>query len=238
MTRRFLFTLLAATLTLAACERTPDARNLNTLDRKVAYIVGHDLGSALHDQMDQLDESIVLDDDLILQAVREGLKGDSLRFTPVEVDSIMRTFQDTLTARASVSNLRSSEEFLAQNAERDSVEVTATGLQYKVIEAGEGDSPQVGDTVLVNYRGTLPDSTEFDSSYKRGRPARFVVGEVIPGWNEALQLMQVGSGWKLFIPASLAYGEQAPPQIGPNRALVFDVELLDVMRGPSTQESN
>ncbi len=232
MTRRYVFTLLAATLTLAACEPSPDANNLNTLDRKVAYIVGHDLGTALHDQMEQLDESIVLDDELILQAVRDGLNGDSLRFTQMEVDSLMRAFQDTLTARASVTNLRTSEEFLAMNAKRDSVEVTASGLQYEVIEAGEGASPVLGDTVLVNYRGTLPDSTEFDSSYQRGRPARFVVGEVIPGWNEALQLMKVGANWKVFIPADLAYGEQAPPQIGPNRALVFDVELLDVMRGP------
>lgn len=238
MTRRYVFTLLAATLTLAACERSADPGSLDTLDDQVAYIVGHDLGTALHDQMEQIDESIQLDDELILAAVRAGLNGDSLRFTTVEVDSIMRAFQDTLTARASVTNMRTSEEFLAMNADRDSVEVTESGLQYKVIQAGEGESPTLGDTVLVNYRGTLPDSTEFDSSYRRGRPARFVVGEVIPGWNEALQLMQVGAEWRVFIPADLAYGEQAPPQIGPNRALVFDVELLDVMRGPSTQASN
>lgn len=236
MTRRFLFILLAATFTLAACERDANPSSLDTLDDRVSYIVGHDLGTALHDQMEQLDESIELDDELILQAVRAGLRGDSLYFSTVEVDSIMRAFQDTLTARASISNLRSSEAFLAENAARDSVEVTASGLQYKVIEAGEGTSPQLGDTVLVNYRGTLPDSTEFDSSYQRGQPARFVVGEVIPGWNEALQLMQVGAEWQLFIPAGLAYGEQAPPQIGPNRALVFDVELLDVMPGPSNQQ--
>ena len=238
MTRRYVFTLLAAALTLTACERSAAPSSLDTLDDQVAYIVGHDLGTALHDQMEQIDESIVLDDELILQAVRDGLNGDSLRFTTVEVDSIMRAFQDTLTARASITNMRTSEEFLAMNAGLDSVEVTESGLQYKVIQAGEGESPTLGDTVLVNYRGTLPDSTEFDSSYRRGRPARFVVGEVIPGWNEALQLMQVGAEWRVFIPADLAYGEQAPPQIGPNRALVFDVELLDVMRGPSTQASN
>lgn len=238
MTRRYVFTLLAATLTLAACEPSSDPGSLDTLDDQVAYIVGHDLGTALHDQMEQIDESIVLDDELILMAVRAGLDGDSLRFTPVEVDSIMRAFQDTLTVRASASNLKSSAEFLAENAGRDSVEVVESGLQYKVVTAGEGASPVLGDTVLVNYRGTLPDGTEFDSSFRRGQPARFVVGEVIPGWNEALQLMQVGSEWKVFIPADLAYGEQAPPQIGPNRALVFDVELLDVMRGPGTQAGN
>jgi FKBP-type peptidyl-prolyl cis-trans isomerase len=109
------------------------------------------------------------------------------------------------------------------------VQATDSGLLYKVLETGEGPSPQLGDTVVVNYRGTLPDSTEFDSSFNRGQPARFVVGEVIPGWNEALQLMRPGAEYELYIPADLAYGEQARPQIGPNRALIFQVQLLDVM---------
>ena len=236
MTRRFVLPLLAATLTLAACERAPDASNLDTLDDQVAYIVGHDLGSALHDQMEQLDaQSVELDRELIVAAVRDGLSGDSLRFSQAEVDSLMRAFQDTLTVRQSRTNLQESTDFLAGVSERDSVQATESGLLYKIIEAGEGPSPQVGDTVLVNYRGTLPDSTEFDSSFRRGRPARFVVGEVIPGWNEALQLMKPGAQYELYIPADLAYGEQAPPQIGPNRALIFEVELLDVMPGAGSE---
>ena len=236
MTRRFLLPLLAATLTLAACETTPDVGDLDSLDDQVAYIVGHDLGAALHQQMDQLDEQGVdLDEEVILAAVRAGLTGDSLAFSQAEVDSLMRTFQDTLIARVSTVNRARSEEFLAANAARDSVETTASGLQYKVIRAGEGPSPTLGDTVTVNYRGTLPDSTEFDSSYRRGQPARFVIGEVVEGWNEALQLMQPGAHWTLYIPSELAYGEQAPPQIGPNQALVFDVELLDVAPGAGNE---
>lgn len=220
------------TLTLAACETTPDAGNLDTLDDQVAYIVGHDLGTALHQQMEQLDEQGVdLSEDVILAAVRDGLRGDSLRFSQAQVDSLMRAFQDTLVTRIGTRNRATSEAFLAENAARDSVETTASGLQYQVLREGEGASPNVGDTVTVNYRGTLPDSTEFDSSYRRGQPARFVVGEVVEGWNEALQLMKPGARWRLYLPSELAYGEQAPPQIGPNQALVFDVELLEVTRG-------
>lgn len=232
MPRRFLLPFLALTLALAACETTPDVGSLDSLDEQVAYIVGHDLGSALHQQMEQLDEQGVdLDEDVILAAVRAGLNGDSLRFSQAEVDSLMRTFQDTLVARVSTVNRATSEAFLAENAARDSVETTASGLQYKIVREGEGESPSLGDTVTVNYRGTLPDSTEFDSSYRRGRPARFVVGEVVEGWNEALQMMKPGAQWTLYIPSELAYGEQAPPQIGPNQALVFEVELLDVTEG-------
>ena len=230
MTRRFVLPLLAAVLTLAACEQTADPGSLDTLDEKVAYIVGHDLGMALHDQMEQLDaQNVELDNDLIVSAVRDGLNGDTLLFSEAEVDSLMRTFQDTLVARQSLANLRESEAFLAETA------ATESGLLYKVLETGEGPSPELGDTVVVNYRGTLPDSTEFDSSFNRGQPARFVVGEVIPGWHEALQLMQVGAQYELYIPADLAYGDQAPPQIGPNRALIFEVELLDVMPGPGSE---
>ena len=232
MTRRFILPLFAATLVLAACETTPDAGTLDSLDEKVAYIVGHDLGAALHQQMEQLDgQGVDLDDEVILAAVRAGLNGDSLRFAPAEVDSLMRAFQDTLVARVSTVNRTESEAFLTENAGRDSVQTTASGLQYKILREGEGASPSLGDTVTVNYRGTLPDSTEFDSSFQRGRPARFVIGEVVEGWNEALQLMEPGARWMLYIPSDLAYGEQAPPQIGPNRALIFDVELLDVAQG-------
>lgn len=230
--RRYLLPLLALALTLSACEPSTDAGSLDSLDDEVAYIVGHDIGSNLHQQVEQLGEQgFDLDEDVILSAIRAGLGGDSLRFTPAQVDSLMRTFQDTLIARTSAVNRTTSEAFLAENAARDSVETTESGLQYKVIREGEGESPKLGDTVTVNYRGTLTDSTEFDSSYRRGQPAQFVVGNVVEGWNEALQMMKPGARWMLYIPSDLAYGEMAPPQIGPNQALIFDVELLDVTEG-------
>ncbi|MGC3990010.1 MAG: FKBP-type peptidyl-prolyl cis-trans isomerase [Chthoniobacteraceae bacterium] len=113
---------------------------------------------------------------------------------------------------------------------RTTSQTTASGLQYKIITTGKGDKPKASDTVVVNYAGTLIDGTEFDSSYKRGEPATFPVNQVIPGWTEALQLMPVGSKWQLFIPPALAYGENAPPEIGANQALIFTVELLNIKK--------
>jgi FKBP-type peptidyl-prolyl cis-trans isomerase FklB len=119
--------------------------------------------------------------------------------------------------------------FLAENAKKEGVIVTASGLQYKVLEPGDGPSPGVEDVATVHYRGTLIDGTQFDSSYDRGQPATFPVGGVIAGWTEALQLMKPGAKWQLFIPAELAYGERGAGQdIGPNSTLLFDVELISV----------
>lgn len=123
------------------------------------------------------------------------------------------------------------EAFLLANKSKPGIVTLKDGLQYKVLKQGKGEAPKAEDTVTVNYAGTLIDGTEFDSSYKRGEPATFPVNGVIPGWTEALQLMKPGSTWMLYIPASLAYGEQgAPPSIGPNQTLIFKVELLDVKK--------
>jgi len=121
------------------------------------------------------------------------------------------------------------EDFLKKNAERAEVKITSTGLQYEIIEEGDGDSPKASDKVTVHYEGRLIDGTVFDSSIERGEPATFPVGQVIPGWVEALQLMKVGAKWRLFIPSRLAYGPQgAGGVIGPNATLIFDVELLAI----------
>jgi len=129
-------------------------------------------------------------------------------------------------------NKAAGEAFLAENAKKEGVKVTKSGLQYKIIEEGEGPSPGPSDMATVNYRGTLIDGTQFDSSYDRGQPATFPVGGVIAGWTEALQLMKPGAKWQLFIPSDLAYGERgAGKDIGPNSTLVFDVELLSVEKG-------
>ncbi len=227
MPTRLLLALLAVPLTLVACETPTEVGDLDDLDEQVAYIVGHDLGQTLAGQLET--PGVDLDRDLILAAVREGLNGDSMRFSRDEAATIMRAFQDTLMVQMARTNTAAGEAFLAEVAERDSVEATQSGLLYKVLEEGEGASPELGETVVVNYRGTLPDGTEFDSSFRGGQPAQFVVGEVIEGWNEALQLMKPGGRWMLYIPSDLAYGEQArSQQIGPNQTLVFEVELLDV----------
>lgn len=132
-------------------------------------------------------------------------------------------------AAASGAGSASGEAFLAVNAKKDGVITTASGLQYKILKSGAGESPKAADQVKVDYTGTLIDGTVFDSSVQRGQPAVFPVGAVIPGWVEALQLMKVGDKWQLFIPARLAYGEQSPsPAIPPNSVLVFEVELLGI----------
>jgi len=128
------------------------------------------------------------------------------------------------------TNKKSGEVFLVENKKKDGVVNLPSGLQYKIIKAGTGTSPKAADTVTVNYKGTLVDGTEFDSSYKRGEPVTFPVGGVIPGWTEALQKMKVGSKWQLFIPASLGYGEKgAGNVIGPNATLIFEVELISIL---------
>jgi FKBP-type peptidyl-prolyl cis-trans isomerase FklB len=131
--------------------------------------------------------------------------------------------------QAGETNKKEGEAFLAANKTKEGVVTLPSGLQYKVLKAGTGPKPSANDSVVCNYRGTLLDNTEFDSSYKRGQPATFPVGKVIKGWTEALQLMPVGSKWQLFIPSELAYGPRgAGPDIGPNATLIFEVELLSI----------
>jgi FKBP-type peptidyl-prolyl cis-trans isomerase FklB len=144
----------------------------------------------------------------------------------------MMAFQKEVMAKqaeVAKKNKAEGEAFLAENKKKEGVKTTASGLQYKVIKPGKGKKPKSSDTVTVNYRGTLIDGTEFDSSYKRGQPATFQVSGVIPGWTEGLQLMEEGAKWQLFIPSNLAYGERgAGGVIGPNATLIFEVELLSI----------
>lgn len=128
-------------------------------------------------------------------------------------------------------NKEEGEAFLAENADKKGIEVTSSGLQYRVIEEGEGDTPTLDDTVVAHYRGSLPDGLEFDSSFARGQPATFQVKSVIKGWQEALTMMKEGAKWQIFVPPELAYGEQGKRPIGPNQTLVFDLHLLEIQEG-------
>ena len=159
----------------------------------------------------------------IAQGVRDAISGK------VTVGDQDRENIRQLATSAGEANHRAAARFLAENGKKPGIVTTKTGLQYQEVKAGSGDSPKPSDSVTVNYRGTLLDGTEFDSSYKRGQPATFQVGGVIRGWTEALQLMPVGSKWQLFIPPDLAYGDRgAGADIGPNATLVFEVELLGI----------
>jgi FKBP-type peptidyl-prolyl cis-trans isomerase len=135
--------------------------------------------------------------------------------------------------RAAETNHRAAAAFLAENGKKKDVVTTASGLQYKVLAAGSGESPKPGDSVLVNYRGSLLDGSEFDNSAKHGGPATFQVGHIIPGWNEALQLMKPGAKYQLFIPPALAYDVRSPPEIPPGSLLLFDVELVSIKPPPA-----
>jgi FKBP-type peptidyl-prolyl cis-trans isomerase FkpA len=164
----------------------------------------------------------------LMQGLRDGLSGKSTFGQQNQQD--IRTLIVAARASAGNKNHAAARAFLVRNGKKKGVVTTASGLEYEVLKSGQGTAPKVGDSVVVNYRGTLLDGTEFDSSYKRGQPANFEVGRVIPGWNEALQLMKPGAKYRLFIPPQLAY-DLSPPMgapIPPGAMLIFDVDLLSV----------
>jgi FKBP-type peptidyl-prolyl cis-trans isomerase len=199
---------------------------------QAGYAIGSQIGGSL----------VRFKDDLSLKQVVAGIKdkaqGKTLKMTDAEMSTAMQAFQQKIQAsqaagqkEASDKNLKDGAAFLDANKKKADVKVTASGLQYEVLKEGTGKKPKATNTVSVNYRGTLIDGTEFDSSYKRGQPAEFPVNQVIPGWTEALQMMSVGSKWRIVLPGNIAYGERgAGGQIGPNAVLVFEVELLKIVK--------
>lgn len=190
---------------------------------KASYAIGLNIGTNLGRQ------KIAINPDAFAAGVKDGLNGKP-QMTDAEVKDTMTAFEKDMEAKQAAAgdkNAKDGEKFLADNKKKEGVKTTASGLQYKVIKEGTGPQPKETDTVTVNYRGTLIDGTEFDSSYKRGEPATFPLNAVIKGWTEGLQLMKVGSKYQLFIPASLGYGARgAGGDIGPNSALIFEVELM------------
>lgn len=223
-----------ATAVLAAAVAAPNAGavdKLTTEKDKVSYMVGMDLSNGLQQIKGEIDPAIVA------QALQDALKGGKTLLTAEEALAIRQSFVQKMQAQmaekqaaAGNKNKADGEAFLAANKSKPGVKTTASGLQYQVIKEGTGKKPGPNDQVKVHYLGTLIDGTKFDSSYDRGQPAQFALNGVIPGWTEALQLMTVGSKYKLFIPSNLAYGEKGSPgPIGPNSTLIFEVELLEIL---------
>lgn len=226
-----LTTLLAASAVLAQ-----DAAFENAQDR-ISYALGMDIGRNMKLQEMDINPAV------FAQGMGDAMGDGETKLTEDEARETLMSFQVEMQQkmaerheRDAVENKEKSDAFLAENKAKDGVTVTASGLQYEVITEGEGDvKPSANDRVKVDYTGKLLDDTVFDSSVERGQPAIFPVNRVIPGWTEALQLMTVGSKWKLVIPSELAYGERgAPPRIGPNSVLQFEVELLEIMEPPQT----
>ena len=199
---------------------------LKNQKEKLSYIIGMDIGKNLKNQ------SVDVDPNILAKGIKDTLSGGKGLLTEQEILETMSTFQKEMVAKQQAlaeKNKKEGETFLAENKKKKGVTTLASGLQYKVIKAGTGKKPKPADTVTAQYRGTLVNGTEFDSSYRRGQPATFPVTGVIAGWTEALGLMQEGAKWQLFIPPNLAYGEKgAGGQIGPNATLIFEVELISV----------
>jgi FKBP-type peptidyl-prolyl cis-trans isomerase FklB len=220
------FCVALVTIQLSAQKKT----TLKTQKEKVSYIIGTDIGKNLKKQ------SIDVNPELLFKGIKDAFAGDKFLLTDQEIQEVMGTFQQEMMAKQSekmskiaAANKKEGEAFLEANKKKDSVITLPSGLQYKIVVEGTGKTPTVNDTVTTHYRGTLIDGTEFDNSYKRGEPATFPVKGVIPGWTEALQLMKVGSKWKLYIPSNLAYGDRGAGQlIGPGATLIFDIELISV----------
>jgi len=207
-----------------------EGRVLKNQKEKISYSIGMEIGKNFKKQ------SIDVDPEILLKGIQDGTSGGKALMTEQEIRDTMTAFQkermtkqEEETKKLGEKNRKEGEAFLAANKKKEGVKTLASGLQYKVIKPGTGKKPKSTDTVTTHYRGTLIDGTEFDSSYNRGQPATFPVHGVIPGWTEALQLMEEGAKWQLFIPSKLGYGERGAGQaIGPNATLIFEVELVSV----------
>jgi FKBP-type peptidyl-prolyl cis-trans isomerase len=234
---RWLMPLVAAAgLSLAACGPKPTEpqgadQTLATDAQKISYIMGVNIGSQM-----KADE-FALDSAAFLRGVEDVMAGNKPQLSDEEANTVVQAYQEKRRAaaeaerqQAAQTNLEAGQKYLAENAKREGVQVLASGLQYRVLREGSGRTPAADDTVEVHYRGTLTDGTEFDSSYARKETETFGVSQVIPGWVEALQLMQEGDKWELAIPAELAYGPGGSGgAIGPNQVLLFEVELIKVI---------
>jgi FKBP-type peptidyl-prolyl cis-trans isomerase len=214
----------------APAAKTQSPTTLSTPKDKLSYAIGLNIGRSLGK------DAVDVDPEIVAQGFKDALSGGKTLLTDEEAKAAivalqadLRKKQEETMKAAGEANKKQGDAFLAANKAKEGVVTLPSGLQYKIMTPGTGPKPAATDTVVCNYRGTLIDGTEFDSSYKRGQPATFPVGQVIPGWTEALQLMPVGSKWQLFIPPDLAYGERSPsPVIGVNSTLIFDIELLSI----------
>jgi FKBP-type peptidyl-prolyl cis-trans isomerase FkpA/FKBP-type peptidyl-prolyl cis-trans isomerase FklB len=236
MNRQVVTAMLAGSLVAPAAFAQESA--LETPEARLSYTIGMDIGRSLSEQ------DMPLDIDILMQGLQASYLGEETLLTEEEAlqerEQFIQSRQQQLAQQQAEDariNQEEGEAFLAANADKPGVEVTDSGLQYRVVETGEGASPDADDQVTVHYRGRLINGVEFDSSYAREEPATFGLNQVIPGWTEGLQLMQEGATYEFFIPAELAYGEQGRPgPIGPNSTLIFEVELLEVEPSPASPE--
>jgi FKBP-type peptidyl-prolyl cis-trans isomerase FklB len=222
----------------SAAAKAPTPLTLKTPTEKFSYALGMNIGSGMRRQ------GVNIDPNILVRGMKDALAGrklllteDEARAAVLQVQNEVRQKQEAKAKEAGTANKKEGDDFLAANKTKDGVVTLPSGLQYKILTQGTGPKPAATDSVVCNYRGTLIDGKEFDSSYKRGQPTTFPVNGVIKGWTEALQLMPVGSKWQLFIPPDLAYGERgAGGDIGPDATLIFEVELLSIEKKATQEE--
>ena len=218
--------ILLCIITSVVCLNSQAESTLNTDKEKFSYSVGIQLAQNM------LRQSIQVDPDAFVQAVRDVLTGSQLKLTPQQMQQVLISYQQQAMEQQQAQgqkNKLAGEKFLSENKKKTGIIETNSGLQYKILKQGNGKKPSVSDSVVVHYRGTLIDGKEFDSSYARGEPLTLSASGVIKGWQEVLPMMQTGSKWQIYVPSELAYGERgAGPDIGPHSALIFDIELLAI----------
>ena len=231
--------IAASVLALTACNQEAKKEQadvkLDTVAQQQAYGIGASVGNFLNkDLADKKEIGIELDQALLMRGFEDALAGnakideDKIREVLTALDESVRTKQEEKAKVESEKSKAEGEKYLADNAKKEGVMVTESGLQYEVMSEGEGAKPVATDVVKVHYKGTLLDGTEFDSSYSRNEPTTFPLNRVIPGWTEGLQLMPVGSKYKFTIPSDLAYGDRDLGKIPANSTLIFEVELLEI----------
>jgi FKBP-type peptidyl-prolyl cis-trans isomerase FklB len=221
--------VLGTILMMAAPVVAGEQPALKTEKDRVNYSIGVNfIGNIKH-------QGVEIDLDLVMKGMQDAYSGEKLLLSDEDIRIGIDTYQRAvkqkhaqMAAKTAEENKKAGEAFLAENKKRKGVVTLPSGLQYRVIKAGDGKKPTEADTVECNYRGTLINGTEFDSSARTGKPATFKVSGVIPGWTEALKLMPVGSTWQLFTPSQLAYGGRGPGRIGPNSTLIFTIELIAI----------
>ncbi|WP_340677211.1 FKBP-type peptidyl-prolyl cis-trans isomerase [Paraglaciecola sp.] len=244
MKKALIAILIGSALGLSACQPAPEpvdilkveVLNLETDEQKQAYAMGASVGQFIESKiLVQEKLGVAYDKTIVAQGFIAAIQGQTqmdmqeMQTITQAIEAKVREQQAAIAAAAGAANIAAGEAFLAENAKREGVMVTDSGLQYEVITQGEGENAKAENTVKVHYRGTLLDGTEFDSSYKRNEPAVFPLSRVISGWTEGLQLMNVGSKFKFFIPSELAYGERSTGLITSNSTLIFEVELLEIV---------
>ncbi len=224
-TKNILYFMLAGLIFVVSCSQNDQGKEkdlVSDLD-SVSYCLGVSVGNNIQSSFDTVDPGI------IAQAINDVYMENALKMDPDQANQYLSQYFSKKQDKIADENKAESDDFLEENKDKEGVKTTESGLQYKIIKEGNGPSPEADSRVKVHYHGTFVDGDVFDSSVERGEPAEFVVGQVIKGWQEALQMMKVGGKWQLYIPPQLAYGDNTRGRMEPNKMLIFEVELIDIL---------